>query len=746
MSNTILRLFERTVTENIVITEIPYKRLSEVSPYKELYSLMHEVVGYTGPAIRVIRSDSAELDINFKDDGFLDTDALLTFAGALTVHVMTIYGQMGFSDATAGVGRRPVIVLLGVLNTNKHGQVSMYMNDCLFTATMPYASTDTPVTTSIIYETVSGNAVSGRVIASDNTTDLGIEMIALSPDYMHVNTNTASGNYTTSNNTEAIEGENILSTFVHIKGGTSELFQNGASIDTSAAINANLDTGSANFAIGDRGTTIALPFEGEIQFIGIQLTDEKSNQTEVFDLTNPRYQIDGLTPYVPDTTSTTTYDSVDTDGTYFAEYPTALPNDEYASGRIVGSINYSEFINFFAWQNLPKSQLGSIDLVNIDSQLNSLVTSDNNYLELSELDNDTLTVFATSEIKNIGYIENGRIRIEPKHAREKLNQSLPTDLFTATYPNLENDRKLMALGECYLIAPRILDASTNTYFVSDDIYNIVTVYDRGISVAFTQTTNGFILTANPNGRVLCDVEGLSDGVSSYEKHISEHVPRLLYKTGIVFNDTDLTTIHPTIDSSWSGTNENVSVGINQLLNGFNSYYYFQSDGVMRFGKLQNPVSPTGTLKEIEIIGEIKAFKDTASVLSERLLNNRNYNQYSDSEIVYTALEADKINFVKGYQVTTTGTGLHEFYQGNNIDMVSQSLGGQVSGQVILDERIALWSSLRFFYQISTTKVFNMNEVITVTDRLKGLENGKDLLIVGRSIDKMTNKINYWAWG
>jgi len=746
MNNTVVRLYNRTVTFPTTTEDVPYKRLSEISTYKVLFSLMHEVIGYTGALIRVINTTTlVELDIHPKSNGFLDTAALLAHAGVNDCEIMKWYDQMEVEDLIAGVGRRPKIVTAGVLNTNQHGQVAMQFNDTLFTSTMPYGATDTPVTISCIFETPSGSTISGRLCASDTSGDYGIELITISSDYLYINTNTTSGNYLTSNNTKTIEGHNRYGAFVHIKAGTSELFQDGISIDTSTALNANLDVGTAKWAVGDRKTTVDLPFNGTMQMIAVQLSDEKSNQSENFTEANPRYEIDGSETWTPETiTIKLPKVVIETTGEYFSDTPELLPNGEYANGRIVGDINFNQQMYFSTW-NRPNGGLGNVDLVGIDKKINHLPESDYNRIDVLKSDGTTLSTFGKADIDNIGFIEKGRIRISIKSALDKLNTHLPTELFDNTYPNLENERKMLVMGECYLVKPTLVDATTNKYFVSDNVHNIVTVYDRGKSVLFTQVTNGFTLNQQPNGKILVVAQGHTDG-GTYEKYIGQHIARLLTNIDFEIVPTDFDGIYPTIETCWSGTSETVGDAIRELIDGLNMYMYVDEEARLRFGKLALPVSPTDTLQEFEVLGDIKAFKDRAATLSLNMSNNRNFNQFEESEIVYTALEADKVNFQKKYKTTAIGTGLDPFYIKNNESQKSQSTGGIANAQTILDDKIALYSSLRYFYDSASARGYTMNQVITVTHSEKNLENGKNLLVIGKNKHALTNKIEYILWG
>jgi hypothetical protein len=81
-----------------------------------LYGLSRLLSAYSGPLVRVRRSsDNAEQDVGFLASGGLDVDDLLSFVGANSAYVVTLYDQAGsgrnFTQATAG--QQPRIVNAG---------------------------------------------------------------------------------------------------------------------------------------------------------------------------------------------------------------------------------------------------------------------------------------------------------------------------------------------------------------------------------------------------------------------------------------------------------------------------------------------------------------------------------------------------------------------------------------------------------------------------------------------------------
>lgn len=436
--------------------------------------------------------------------------------------------------------------------------------------------------------------------------------------------------------------------------------------------------------------------------------------------------------------------SIIDDSIYFSDSPVLLPNGSYANGRLIGSIRFSEQIKVFAWTNRSQGGFGDFEIINRDGIYNSIVDYGYTQIEIYEFDGAALEVFGCGEIDNIGFAAKGRIKVTIKSALEKLKVELPTGRFT-TPSELANEKKQLILGQVNLIEPQIIDSSVNEYFLADGLHSTVDVLDDGLSVNFTEIQNGYRLDKEPSGRVLVIAQGHSKGLG-YEEHIQDHIARLLSNVDIEFNAGDLASIWPGISSSWSGKNENVIDAINQLLDGFVSYMFPDSFGVLRFGRLQLPASPIGDIFEREVLTDIVSFRDRAKGVSAEFLNDPNANPYDPDQLAFNVSDEDKINLIKEYRTTTTTNGLHSLYQNKNVKMKSQSLGGSLNATLLLNYIISLWSLSRRFYTFSVAKKLQLNEVWKVTHRQKNLASGKDLLVIGKEKFTSTNKINYTFWG
>ena len=725
------------MTNTVIKLSKPFTKIDSISPTIMLFSLTREVENYTAKCIRVIEDDLAtEEDIGFNPQDYISQVDLTNFVSGASGFITDWYDQKEFSDAVSIASKRPLIVDTGVVETeNGEACLTFDNTDDYLTATCPYSISKTNVSIVVVISpTVDGEL---DVILGSNPNTAGIYILKTAANKIAVQTKRVGGDTTVTSTSTITAGQTVVLGVV-VNRSTIDIYFDGV-LDKSGADDNSDFNATTDIIIGSN--TGASASATKLQFLAFWLTNESANMPEYYTQLSSRF----------DSTIVNEDDFI-----YFSDTPELLSNGYYANGRLVGDISFTESIKVFPWQGITQGGFGTIDLVNIDGVYNSIVDTNYTKIDIYEYENNILTEFGNGDIKNIGFIEKGRIRFTLKSVIDKLNVELPTGRFTATdHADLENEKKQLCLGRVNLADVRLLDVATNEYFVCDDVYNVVTVYDNGIAlsdasspVEFTQTTNGFTLTSNPVGRILCTVDGIENAAGTdYEEHISEHVPQLLKNIDIQYDETGLASIYPAITSTWCGTDETVLQAINELLDGFISYMYADSSGELQFGTLALPTSPTDTLEERETIGEIKAFRDTAQGLSNRLKNSRNYNPYSPDGIAFGATESDKINLIKDYKRTSVLTGLHPFYiDKNNVDMLSQSLGGITNGEIILQDIIDLWSEIRYFYTTAAVKTFDLNQIITITNSQKGLESGKDVLVQSKTKKVRTKKINYGLWG
>jgi hypothetical protein len=121
--------------------------------------------GYTGALfqVRADRTGQPTMDIPFKADGTWDTAALLTFAGADSVYVVTVYDQSGaginLTQGTSSV--QPRIVDAGVIEV---GGMRFYSNQRMSTASLAYTNFASATAVQVVTKlTIQTGTPNGRV-------------------------------------------------------------------------------------------------------------------------------------------------------------------------------------------------------------------------------------------------------------------------------------------------------------------------------------------------------------------------------------------------------------------------------------------------------------------------------------------------------------------------------------------------------------------------------------------------------
>ncbi|HEV7717106.1 MAG TPA: arabinofuranosidase catalytic domain-containing protein, partial [Steroidobacteraceae bacterium] len=85
---------------------------------------------YTGPCMRIRRTDNAELDVGFGADNLLDAAAIATFCAGSTGYVKTWYDQSGHgNDVTQSVTtKQPIIYASGAITVNSAGKAAFHLD------------------------------------------------------------------------------------------------------------------------------------------------------------------------------------------------------------------------------------------------------------------------------------------------------------------------------------------------------------------------------------------------------------------------------------------------------------------------------------------------------------------------------------------------------------------------------------------------------------------------------------------
>jgi len=237
------------------------------------YSLRRLSSSWTGPAIRVKRQFTFdELDIGFKENGDLDTEAMTDFSeGDAALFVDTLYDQTGngfhaVSELTFGpriVNSNGTVVLLD----NKVSMVFDGINDETLAADLLTEFDDTDFLVSVVYG--EGGGSYALAMGTFGT----VPRLYFQSDRWSYNTlNTMTWTDVTAQNVMQYQ----------VNGATQEVFSNNVTLAT--ATEAQQDFGTAIFRLGRIGSATFM--DGKFQEVIIYTSNQVDNRISIYENQN----------------------------------------------------------------------------------------------------------------------------------------------------------------------------------------------------------------------------------------------------------------------------------------------------------------------------------------------------------------------------------------------------------------------------------------------------------------------------
>jgi hypothetical protein len=251
------------------------------------YSVRKLRNAYTGNAIRVRRTDSAEQNIGFTSAGNLDTTALLAFTGTGVLDngfITTWYDQSGNArNATQATAlSQPQIVNSGNLNTMNLLSAIKFdgINDRLtLSISIPSQNTYSVFAVGFVNSSASG---ADMLIGGPNGS-AGFRFDGGSPNGKITITRV---NQVDIINANTPSNQQTLGTFL-TNNSNSKAYTNGVLRGTGAVVN---QTAVIN-TIGDESTIFGQPYLGNMQEIVLYTTDQSIDQTGIETNINTYYAI-----------------------------------------------------------------------------------------------------------------------------------------------------------------------------------------------------------------------------------------------------------------------------------------------------------------------------------------------------------------------------------------------------------------------------------------------------------------------
>jgi hypothetical protein len=328
---------------------------------------------------------------------------------------------------------------------------------------------------------------------------------------------------------------------------------------------------------------------------------------------------------------------------------------------------------------------------------------------------------------------------------------------------MESHLRPVCFGWCWSVPGVLVNRSINEYHVHDEAFvDVTSVYDRGVDVIYTTHTTSFTLSKDPDGSVVADVKGQSDGNSpaDYIREPRECFEYILDKIGYTNFDTDsLDDLEP--KSGAHGANYTPLLGYYQdndsamlaadvmqwMCDSFTGWYYTAPDGELKFGYLKEPESTADvSLDESNISGGINIFNDTAPNLKTRVGAARNWYVYDEDQVAPGASESDRINLSSAHRkIRESSTAVHPFYPSTS-EVHDTLLRGSGNAASESDNICNLWAVKRKFYNLDSDTGADIGQTVKVTHPRYGLDSGVNLLCLGYELELILNSYRLTLWG
>ena len=247
------------------------------------YSLRALNSAYTGPLVRVRRSNNNEKDIFARYDGSLNTTDLLNFVGSGDGFVTTLYDQSGngINANQSSASKQPIIASSGVISTRNGNPTMQFISSFVMDLNLtgyPFTSGGS-ATEKSIFAVAENNATANQNLYNiADTRDIYAITYNRSANntyaFLGANYGTIGGNIT---------GQNIISSLAI--SPSSETFNNTVDGVSSNLVRANFN----DISIGSRGGSY--PMDGNIQEMIMYESDQSSNRGNIETNINDYYNV-----------------------------------------------------------------------------------------------------------------------------------------------------------------------------------------------------------------------------------------------------------------------------------------------------------------------------------------------------------------------------------------------------------------------------------------------------------------------
>lgn len=252
-----------------------------------------------------------------------------------------------------------------------------------------------------------------------------------------------------------------------------------------------------------------------------------------------------------------------------------------------------------------------------------------------------------------------------------LQRALQTTLFGGVGNTALVDRvQPVAIGKPLSCPVPMVTPSTLYHACHDAVPHAVPIVrDRGVSVGRTLTSNGFTLTANPDGMIVADVHGAKTAGGALIERLPDVLEYVLVtRGGLDMGDIDWDSVDA-LDAAapyplalWIDQPTTIADVLTMILESYAGWWWFDRLGKLRVGRLEAPAgSPDLVIPAWQLDQRsIRRIFDRAPGLSSACLGQRNWYVYDQGNLAGSLLSPTVLqiglDLQQQYRVRMVGAG------------------------------------------------------------------------------------------
>lgn len=469
----------------------------------------------------------------------------------------------------------------------------------------------------------------------------------------------------------------------------------------------------------------------------------------------------------------------------FTTGPTDSPANTYFDGRIINEPVYRRAVGCVYWGNKSSTaSLGEVDTTNADAELDSIAVTDLRNSRVKMYRGTLGTAFSTwvqivdGTLDRTSVPDENTVRWHVYDRSALFARALQSSLyvFDDGYPReLAGQPKPISFGRPLSVPAVLASPTLMNYDVNDGAFkSVIRVRDRGVELAGPSSSPsgweytspafyGFTLTANPDGKIVADLEGATSGIGSPTAlvyQLEKVIKHLTITHGPLTNAdlnldsiADLEVAAPYELSAWFDQPITISAAMDMVMVSFGGWWYFDRLGRLSVGRLSAPSSPVLEFGPTEIIGPLNIEFDRAEGLSTITRGQKNWYQYAESDIAGSVTPEDQSILSSPFRF--------QYDEAEIAPVYAAALNGGAGGiETILtdaddivtqgERTTALYGVGRWFVTfgaaMSLTDLLSLEpgQTITVTADRYGI-TGRDMLITAIEFGLISNVARITGW-